>query len=69
MAFSALDTFRKLGARAAARRAKRQLTALRGQTRRTRTLADPQQLSVREREVLTIWPPAVATPTSPPLCI
>jgi DNA-binding CsgD family transcriptional regulator len=49
----ALDTFRKLGARAAVRRAKRQLTALRGQTRRTRTLADPQQLSVREREVLT----------------
>jgi DNA-binding CsgD family transcriptional regulator len=48
---SALDTFRKLGARAAARRAKRQLTALRVSNRRTRS-TDPQQLSVREREVL-----------------
>jgi DNA-binding CsgD family transcriptional regulator len=49
---SALDTFRKLGARAAARRAKQQLTALRGPTSRTRR-TDPQQLSARELEVLT----------------
>jgi len=50
---TALDTFRKLGARAAARRARRQLMVLRGPNRRSRTLADPQRLSVREREVLT----------------
>jgi DNA-binding CsgD family transcriptional regulator len=49
---SALDTFRKLGARAAAQRAKQQLTTLRGRTRRIRR-TDPQQLSARELEVLT----------------
>jgi DNA-binding CsgD family transcriptional regulator len=54
---SALATFRKLGARAAARRARERLTALRGPTRRTKRgeiLADPDGLSRREREVLTL---------------
>ncbi len=49
---SALETFRTLGARAAAQRARQQLAALRGPTRGARR-TDPQQLSAREREVLT----------------
>jgi DNA-binding CsgD family transcriptional regulator/tetratricopeptide (TPR) repeat protein len=54
---SALATFRKLGAAAAARRAQQRLTALRGHTRRTKRadiLADPDGLSRREREVLNL---------------
>jgi DNA-binding CsgD family transcriptional regulator len=54
---SALATFRRLGARAAARRAQQRLTALRGRTRRSRRsdlLGDPDGLSRREREVLTL---------------
>jgi DNA-binding CsgD family transcriptional regulator len=54
---SALDTFRSLGARAAARRAQQQLTRLRGPTRRSRradVLADPHGLTRREREVLEL---------------
>ena len=54
---SALATFRRLGARAAARRAQQRLTALRGRTRRSRRadiLADPDGLSRREREVLSL---------------
>jgi len=54
---SALATFRRLGARAAARRAQRRLDELRGRTRRRRradVLADPDGLSRREREVLTL---------------
>jgi DNA-binding CsgD family transcriptional regulator len=54
---SALATFRKLGATAAARRARQRLTTLRGPSRRTKRadiLADPNGLSRREREVLTL---------------
>jgi DNA-binding CsgD family transcriptional regulator len=54
---SALTTFRSLGAKAAARRARRRLTELRGRTPRTRRAdinADPDGLSRREREVLTL---------------
>jgi DNA-binding CsgD family transcriptional regulator len=54
---SAVAAFRRLGARAAARRAQQRLTALRGRTRRTPRadiLADPDGLSRREREVLTL---------------
>ena len=54
---SALATFRKLGARAAARRARKRLIQLRGPTRRSRRAdicADPDGLSRREREVLTL---------------
>ncbi|HEX7322381.1 MAG TPA: helix-turn-helix transcriptional regulator [Mycobacterium sp.] len=54
---SALATFRRLGARAAARRAQQRLAALRGRTPRSRradTLADPDGLSRRQREVLEL---------------
>jgi DNA-binding CsgD family transcriptional regulator len=54
---SALATFRRLGARAAVRRAQHRLTTLRGRTRRSRRadmLADPNGLSRRQREVLTL---------------
>ncbi|WP_242660622.1 helix-turn-helix domain-containing protein [Mycobacterium kubicae] len=54
---TALATFRRLGARAAARRAKQRLGELRGPIRRSRradTLADPDGLTRREREVLTL---------------
>ncbi|WP_082964724.1 AAA family ATPase [Mycobacterium sp. E796] len=54
---SALATFDSLGARAAARRAQQRLTELRGRTRRTRRadiLADPDGLTRREREILTL---------------
>ena len=54
---SALGTLRKLGARAAARRAQQRLAALRGRTPRTRradTLSDPDGLTRREREVLEL---------------
>jgi DNA-binding CsgD family transcriptional regulator len=54
---AALATFRRLGARAAARRARERLTALRGPTRRSRRAeidADPDGLSRRQREVLSL---------------
>ncbi len=54
---SALATFRRLGARAAGRRAQQRLATMRGPTRRSRRadiLADPDGLSRREREVLTL---------------
>jgi DNA-binding CsgD family transcriptional regulator len=54
---SALTTFRRLGARAAANRARQRLTELRGPTRRSRRAdirSDPDGLSRREREVLTL---------------
>jgi DNA-binding CsgD family transcriptional regulator len=54
---SALATFRRLGAKAAARRARQRLIELRGTTPRTRRAdirADPDGLSRREREVLTL---------------
>jgi DNA-binding CsgD family transcriptional regulator len=54
---SALATFRRLGARAAARRAQQRLTEMRGRTQRSRRadiLADPDGLTRREREVLTL---------------
>ncbi len=54
---SAVATFRRLGATAAARRARQRLTTLRGPTRRSRRAdirADPDGLSRREREVLTL---------------
>ncbi len=54
---SALTTFRRLGAKAAARRARQRLTELRGHTPRTRRSeirSHPDGLSRREREVLTL---------------
>ncbi|MEE6177642.1 AAA family ATPase [Mycobacterium sp. 050134] len=54
---AALGTFRRLGARAAARRAQRRLAQLRGRTyypRRAETLSDPDGLTRREREVLEL---------------
>jgi DNA-binding CsgD family transcriptional regulator len=54
---SALSTFRRLGARAAGRRARQRLAALRGRTPNTRradTLSDPDGLTRREREVLDL---------------
>ena len=54
---SAVATFRKLGARAAGRRAQQRLAALRGRTpqgRRADTLADPHGLTRREREVFEL---------------
>ncbi|WP_239645732.1 LuxR family transcriptional regulator [Mycobacterium sp. UM_CSW] len=54
---TALTTFRRLGAKTAARRARQRLTELRGRTPRTRRAdlrADPAGLSRREREVLTL---------------
>jgi DNA-binding NarL/FixJ family response regulator len=52
-----LDTFRSLGARAAARRAQQRLAQLRGRdpdTRRKATIADPHGLTRRERDVLEL---------------
>jgi len=54
---AALATFRRLGAKAAARRAQQRLTALRGTKPRGRnsdTMADPDGLTRREREVLRL---------------
>lgn len=54
---TALATFRRLGAKAAARRAQQRLTAMRGTKRRGRntdTLSDPDGLTRREREVLRL---------------
>ncbi|OBF48598.1 LuxR family transcriptional regulator [Mycobacterium sp. 852002-50816_SCH5313054-b] len=54
---ASLATFRRLGAKAAARRARQRLAELRGRTPRSRRAdisADPDGLSRREREVLTL---------------
>lgn len=54
---TALATFRRLGARAAARRAQQRLTTLRGPIPRGRaadTLSDPDGLTRRQREVLIL---------------
>jgi DNA-binding CsgD family transcriptional regulator len=54
---SALETFRRLGARAAARRGRQRLAELRGRNpdaRRKNTIIDPQGLTEREREVLEL---------------
>jgi DNA-binding CsgD family transcriptional regulator len=54
---AALDTFRGLGARAAARRAQERLAQLRGRNpdaRRKATIADPYGLTERERDVLEL---------------
>ena len=54
---SALATFRKLGARAAARRARQRLAMLRGRTpitRRAETRSDPDGLTRRQRQVLEL---------------
>jgi DNA-binding CsgD family transcriptional regulator len=54
---SALATFRRLGAKAAGRRARQRLDELRGRTPRSRRAdvrADPDGLTRREREVLTL---------------
>ncbi|WP_156689429.1 helix-turn-helix transcriptional regulator [Mycobacterium sp. Marseille-P9652] len=54
---AALTTFRRLGARAVARRAQRRLAQLRGPIRRSHsagTVSDPDGLTRREREVLTL---------------
>jgi DNA-binding CsgD family transcriptional regulator len=54
---SALATFRRLGARTAARRAQQRLAALRGDARRgraARTVSDPDGLTPRQREVLAL---------------
>ncbi|WP_082953389.1 AAA family ATPase [Mycobacterium sp. E3251] len=53
----ARDAFRRLGARAAARRAAQRLAALTGRvpdSRRKKTIADPDGLTEREREVLEL---------------
>jgi DNA-binding CsgD family transcriptional regulator len=50
---AALETFHKLGARAAAKRARGRLAALRGRTPRG-SRADPHGLTRREREVLEL---------------
>jgi DNA-binding CsgD family transcriptional regulator len=54
---AALDTFRQLGARAAARRAHQRLARLRGRNpdlRRKHTSADPHGLTRRQRDVLEL---------------
>ncbi|MGB9251528.1 MAG: response regulator transcription factor, partial [Mycobacterium sp.] len=54
---AALDTFRELGARAAARRAQQRLAQLRGRNsdlRRKDTSADPRGLTKRQRDVLEL---------------
>ena len=54
---AALGTFRRLGARAAARRAQQRLAQLRGRTpdlRRKDTTADPHGLTKRQRDVLEL---------------
>ncbi len=54
---AALDTFRELGARAAARRAQQRLAQLRGRNpdlRRKETSADPHGLTRRQRDVLEL---------------
>ena len=54
---SALETFRQLGARAAARRAQQRLAVLRGRTtygRRADTRADPHGLTRRQRDILEL---------------
>ena len=54
---AALDTFRRLGARTAARRAQKRLAQLRGRhpdLRRKDTSADPHGLTQRERDVLEL---------------
>jgi DNA-binding CsgD family transcriptional regulator len=54
---AAVETFRRLGARAAVRRARQQLAQLRGRdpdTRRKQTIADPHGLTERERDVLEL---------------
>lgn len=54
---AALDIFRSLGARAAARRAQQRLAQLRGRdpdTRNKATIADPHGLTSRERDVLEL---------------
>jgi DNA-binding CsgD family transcriptional regulator len=54
---SALDTFRRLGARTAARRAQQRLAQLRGRNpdlRRNDTSADPHGLTKRQRDVLQL---------------
>jgi DNA-binding CsgD family transcriptional regulator len=53
----ALETFRAMGARAAARRARQRLAELRGRnpdTRHKATIADPHGLTSRERDVLEL---------------
>jgi len=54
---TALETFRRLGARAAVRRGRQRLAQLRGRnpdTRRKKTAADPHGLTQRERDVLEL---------------
>ncbi len=54
---AALDTFRRLGARTAARRAQQRLNQLRGRNpdlRRNDTSADPHGLTKRQRDVLEL---------------
>ncbi|MBE1550684.1 DNA-binding CsgD family transcriptional regulator [Mycobacterium sp. OAS707] len=54
---AASETFRRLGARAAARRARQRLAELRGRdpdARRKNTIADPHGLTERERDVLEL---------------
>ncbi|HEX2214693.1 MAG TPA: helix-turn-helix transcriptional regulator, partial [Mycobacterium sp.] len=54
---TALGTFRRLGARAAVRRAQQRLARLQGRnpdTRRKNTIADPHGLTQRERDVLEL---------------
>ena len=62
---SALDTFRRLGAKAAARRAKQRLTVLRERAPRTRRAdraSDPHALTGRQRQVFDLLAAGLSNP-------
>jgi DNA-binding CsgD family transcriptional regulator len=62
---SALETFRRLGAKAAARRAQQRLAALRERAPRTRqadTAADPHSLTGRQRQVFDLLAAGLSNP-------
>jgi DNA-binding NarL/FixJ family response regulator len=62
---SALDTFRRLGAKAAARRAQQRLGALRERAPRTRQadkLSDPHALTGRQRQVFELMAAGLSNP-------
>ncbi len=62
---SALETFRRLGAKAAARRAQQRLAALRERAPRTRQadkVADPHALTGRQRQVFDLLAAGLSNP-------